>query len=110
MAEVKFKFAEVFTFKEKVTIVTPGGEEQTFLGEFLYLDDKATEELVKLETAESLRQVWTGWSGIVFGEGDEEKELPYSAPQRELFLVHAYVTNAVLFAYLRARQGLRAKN
>jgi len=107
MADVKFKFEEVFTFKETVTVITPGGVQQTFTAEFLYLDDKAIEEFVKLPNADGLRQVWKGWDGIV---GPDDQPLPFSEPQRELFLGHAYITNAVLFSYLRGRQGLLAKN
>lgn len=45
---MKFKFAEITTFTAPVTIATPSGEQQSFVGTFLYLDDAANDEAVKL--------------------------------------------------------------
>lgn len=110
MADVKFRFEEIATFKTEVTVTLPGGDQQTFKGEFLYLDDKANDEAVKLGNEDLLRQVWKGWEGIVVGKDKEEQPLPFSEPQRELLLKHSYIHNAVVLHYVRARMGMRAKN
>lgn len=102
-----FKFAAIETFKAKVSVMTPAGEEQEFTAEYLYLDNAAAAELVKLEPDAMLRRVWIGWSDIV---GPDDKPLPFSAEQRDRFIAHAYVNNAVAGEYYRSRQGLRAKN
>jgi hypothetical protein len=107
MADVKFRFEEIATFKTEVTVTLPGGDQQTFVGEFLYLDDEANDEAVKLTNPDLMRQVWKGWDGIV---GADDKPLPFSEPQLELFLKHSYIHNAGVTAYVRGRQGLRAKN
>ena len=105
---MKFKFEAISTFKAPVTIITPGGEEQTFGATFLYLDDKANEEAVKLSNPEMLRQVWKGWDDdVTDGDG---KPLPYSDAQLEVFLAHSFITNAVVSTYVLARMGRRAKN
>lgn len=105
---MKFKFKEIVTFKAPVTITTPGGEEQSFVGEFLYLDDQANDMAVKLGNEDLLRQVWKGWNEDIVGEDD--KPLPFSEAQRELFLKHSFITNGVVLHYVRGRMGLRAKN
>lgn len=105
---MKFKFEAISTFTAPVTILTPNGEEQSFVATFLYLDDKANDEAVKLGNDELLRQVWKGWDDdVVDGDG---KPLPFSTAQLELFLKHSFITNAVVLHYVRARMGLRAKN
>lgn len=107
MAALKFKFEEIATFKTPVDIVTPDGERQAFTGVFAYIDDKAADELAKLPVTDGLRQVWKGWEDIV---GPDDKPLPFSEAQLELFLGHGYINNATLVAFFRGRQGLRAKN
>lgn len=107
MADVKFRFEEIATFKTEVEVITPAGDRQTFVGEFLYLDDAANDEAVKLSNPDLMRQVWKGWSGVV---ASDDKPLPFSEPQLELFLKHSYIHNAAVTAYVRGRQGLRAKN
>lgn len=105
---MKFKFKPIETFTAPVDVTTPGGETQSFTAVFAYLDDKANEEVVKLGNAAMLREVWKGWGDDVIGTDDQP--LPYSDTQRAMFLGHAYITNAVVVAYVRGRQGLRAKN
>lgn len=105
---MKFKFEPISTFTAPVTIVTPGGEEQSFVATFLYLDDKANDEAVKLGNADLLRQIWKGWNEDITDV--DGKPLPYSSAQLELFLGHSFITNAVVLHYVRARMGLRAKN
>lgn len=102
-----FKFVPIETFTAPVTLITPGGEAQTFKAVFSYLDDKANDEAVKLDNTELLRNIWKGWSEI---NDDQDKPLPYSDDQRELFLRHTYITNAVVTAYVNSRAGLRPKN
>ena len=105
---MKFKFETISTFQAPVTILTPGGEEQSFVATFLYLDDKANDEAVKLSNPDLLRQVWKGWDDdVTDGDG---KPLPYSAAQMEIFLAHSFITNAVVSHYVLARMGRRAKN
>lgn len=105
---MKFKFEPISTFKAPVTILTPGGEEQSFVATFLYLDDKANDEAVKLGNSDLLRKVWKGWDDdVTDGDG---KPLPFSTEQLELFLEHSFITNAVVTHYVRSRMGLRAKN
>lgn len=104
---MKFKFEAISTFKTTIVVTLPDGEQQSFTGTFMYLDDAANQEAVKLSNAEMLKQVWTGWDGIV---GPDDKPLAFSAEQRELFLRHTYISNAVVSAYVQARAGLRAKN
>lgn len=105
---MKFRFAQISTFKAPVTIMTPGGDEQKFVAEFLYLDDKANSEAVLLGNEELLRLVWKGWNDEIVDADD--KPLPFSTEQRELFLKHSFITNAVVSDYVRARLGIRAKN
>lgn len=104
---MKFRFEEISTFRAPVEVITPSGERQTFEGEFLYLDDKSNDEAVKLGNEDLLRQVWKGWAGIV---GPDDKDLPFSTAQLELFLKHSYIHNAVVLHYVRGRMGLRTKN
>lgn len=102
-----FKFVPIATFIAPVSVVTPGGEEQTFDAEFVYLDDAANEEASQLTIGELLRKVWRGWRGI---QDESGRELPYSDAQREALMRHAFVVNRVFAAYTSARAGLRAKN
>lgn len=106
MAATKFKFQEISTFEAPVDVVTPSGDVQSFSGTFLYLDDAANAEAVKLSNEELLRQVWKGWDIL----GPDDQPLPFSKAQLELFLKHAYIHNAVVLHYVRARMGQRAKN
>lgn len=105
---MKFKFAEITTFTAPVTITTPSGEAQSFVGTFLYLDDAANAEAVKLGNEDLLRQVWKGWNEDIVGADD--KPLPFSSAQLELFLKHSFITNAVVLGYVLGRLGQRAKN
>ena len=105
---MKFKFAEITTFTAPVTIVTPSGEQQSFVGTFLYLDDAANGEAMKLGNEDLLRQVWKGWNDDIVGADD--KPLPFSTAQLELFLKHSFITNAVVLGYVLGRLGQRAKN
>lgn len=102
-----FKFIPVTTFWAPVKIVLPGGEEQEFEGEFVYIDDAAWVAAQKMTNGDFLRAHWTGWRGIV---DEDDKALPFSEAQRELLLGHSYIAAGVLAGYATARQGLRAKN
>jgi hypothetical protein len=103
----KFRFASFTTFSAPVRLITPGGDEQEFTAEFVYLDDKQWAEKGTTPTLDFLRAHWTGWSGIV---GDGDREIPFGPEQREIFLAHTYISQAVINAYIAARAGLRAKN
>ncbi|MFN4017093.1 MAG: hypothetical protein ACK4JB_17275 [Reyranella sp.] len=105
---MKFKFSEITTFTAPVTIVTPSGESQSFVGTFLYLDDAANAEAVKLGNEDLLRQVWKGWDEDVAAAAD--KPLPISEAQLELIMKHSFITNAVVMGYVLGRLGQRAKN
>lgn len=105
---MKFKFDDIVLFPAPVDVVTPAGVAQSFTATFVYLDDEANDEAVKLGNADLLRQVWKGWGDDLVGPDD--KPLPYSEAQLELLLRHSYITNAAVLAYVRARQGLRSKN
>lgn len=108
-----FRFAPIETFTAPVTVMTPGGEVQEFTATFLYRDNKAHAELLAKPVDECCRTIWKGWSGIETpdpSDAGKSVELAYSDAQRDLLLEHAYVGNAVFGAYVRAREGLRAKN
>ncbi len=102
-----FKFAKITTFRAPVTLITPGGEEQEFTAEFVYLDDKAWLEKQQLPTVDFLRAFWTGWRGIV---GEDGAEIAYSDTMRDALLDHNYIAQPVVTAYSTARAGRRAKN
>jgi hypothetical protein len=103
----KFKFAAIVNFWTTVTVTTPGGEQQEFEGQFVYLDDKQWDEKGKLPPLEFLQQHWVGWKGIL---DTDDQEIPFSPDQRDRLLGHAYIIQALLGAHGAARAGLRAKN
>lgn len=103
----KFRFAPITTFAAPVKVIKPGGEEQEFVAQFVYLDDKQWAEKGALPSLDFLRAHWIGWAGIV---GDDDQEIAYSEAMREALLGHDYVSRAVLGAYITGRSGQRAKN
>lgn len=105
----KFKFAKgLVRFWAPVTIITPGGDEQEFNAQFIYFDDKTwIAKTEKSTVGEILREIWTGWEGIV---DDGDSELPFSTEARDALMLHSYIVQPVMAAYRAARDGLRAKN
>lgn len=103
----RFKFAAITSFWAPVKVITPGGEEQEFEAQFVYLDDKGWAGKQQVPTLDFLREHWTGWQGIV---GADERAIDYSVEKRDELLDHSFVALAVITAYREARMGQRAKN
>lgn len=102
-----FVFREDFAFEAPVKVMTPAGEEQTFTGHFVYVDDKTFDALTESDKG-LLEKVWIGWGADLRDE--DERPIAFSAERRAQLLGHQYVAQAVAVAYVKARRGMREKN
>jgi len=102
-----FVFRKDFEFEAPVAVMTPAGAEQSFVGRFLYVDDRTFDTLAQSDVG-LLEKVWIGWGGDIQDEGG--RPIAWSAETRGELLGHQYIAQAVAVAYVKARRGMREKN